>query len=538
MINIITHNSNNVVPELTIFQTDLVEVINPKFTMKNGGITTHEVYGNGNWSNNDDHSLNFILRWDPQHIHLEVIIKDDIHHVHGQSDWAGDCVQIIFTDKDKKNILFEMSTSYYGQNAEYNLDSLSHHLIRWSKNRYYKNGTVLLIQKSQSDSNDSLINFIDIIRDENKKETTYKITIPYKYIQNGTFKNEQSLGFSLMVNDGDYIDNESDDGIEIIHFENTNNNLNIIKNIPLLEKLPLSISLKVKSNTQTYLVYKKGNLEINVNNNNLYLNNNLIFNNIALFFLLVLNLSNTKSNIFYCPINNQLNKVTQILNFDSSNIIQNNQIESNTNDIILGKEILICKISNRIMLDGNTESSNTQNDIPNNVVGQRGWSGWFPTALVYPQDPKYAGLLHFQYGRTYNHFFNANILIRKTNKNQSDFKIIFDKNDLKMMIMYQLYSESFPEFNINRQIKQINLEEWVKTNFQSNVLTYKPTTIMHIDDVRQIIFILNLATINKSGKVIFYISSKNMIFNFNEDNQLILEKLINKKFNNITFYIS
>ena len=519
---IITLQSNDVIPKLSILQSDKTQVKTPKFISKNGSVVSHDVHDGGSFTDENDQSISFSLKWDANYIHLNVKVREDTHHVHGQSDWSGDAVQLMFTDELQSNVLLELSMSLYGKNAEYNLDSLIHHMVRWQKNRYYKNGTVLLIQKSQNKNNDSLINFVKIGRDEAKKETNYKVKIHYNFLQTTPFRNDQSFGFGLMVNDGDYIDDNNDDGIEIAHILNNNSIQQVVKSEKILNQQPLCIALRIENVIGSVLILKRGLFEVKANNGNLFINNMIIKANTSKNFLLVININST-SNAYYCPINDQLTDVKDedISQFD---ITKDFNIESfftnnTTTDITLGEKVSECKISNRIANNGIQASWNSHNEEINNVKGQRGWCGWYPSSLTYPQDPKKTGLVHLQYGREYNYILSGNVIIDDNTCNgDNHYKVTFSKNTSNV-IKSQIWSENFSELNTEREMKYIDFKKWVRSSFMNPSVNYMPTAIMQLNNGKQFIFIINRATINRFGIVRFYVSNlnKNKKLNFKKN---------------------
>ena len=509
-------DSNNVIPELYVLQSDTTTVINPQFISATGEMVTFEVNDHGIYTGPMDENINFYLKWDSNNIYLEVIDHDETHSVQGQSDWDGDALQLMIADKYKTQSLLEISTSFYGKNAEYNLDEAIHNMVRWNKSKYYKDGIVLLIHNSQTNNNDSLIDYLTINRDEVKQETTYKLSIPYKYIQSSPFKNGQSFGFGLMINDGDYVDEGDNDGFEIAHVINKNNTAQVIQNQLILQQKPLSITLKIVNifDALTYILLKKESFEIRISNMNLYINNNLIKTNTSRNILLVINI-NTTSNVFYCPINDTLDDVEDILDIDITNNF-NIELFSNNSNILLGKEVTECKISNRILLNGIHPGWDTQNEEPNSVRGQRGWAGWFPESLRYPPNPTKTGLINLIYGREYNYILSGDVIIKNNNNNNNnnnEYKITFSKKNISKVLMYQSWAENVPELNVKRKVKYINVKKWIKSSFpdvstESNPFT--PSAVMQLDNGRQIVVIINRAVINSNGRVVFYVTTNNL----------------------------
>lgn len=383
-------SNNGIINEINV-TNKFVTINNPKFKTRDGVIVTHQSYQGGTFTNRNDHNIQFSLKWCPEFITICVIVLDDKHSVHGQSDWCGDALQVVFTDENKTKILLELSMSLYGKNPEYNLDSLFHHWVNFRKDRYYKEGVVLLVQTSQSNENNTLINLININRKGNK--TIYNLKIPYNFIQSSPFKKEQQLGFSLLVNDGDQLSTSKEE-IEIISLMN-NSSSAVIKNDKLMQKYPLSIAMKVSNTNAKAKIFKKGNFEIYIKNNILQIKNDIIQEDIIIEsnnFILVINIKkNQKTQLVYISLDHNTNLILNIYK-----IIEINKIDlsSNCSDIVLNKSVRDLKIFNRILNKGTTASWNTHNEEPDRLIGQRGWSGWFPTTLLYPQNPSEAGILN------------------------------------------------------------------------------------------------------------------------------------------------
>ena len=381
--------NNEIINKLNVTNKFII-INNPKFKRRDGKIVINQPYQDGIWKDINDNDVQFSLKWCPEFITIRVIVSGE-HNVHGQNDWCGDTLQIAFTDKNKKKILLELSMSLYGKNPEYNLDSLYHHWVNFRKDRYYKDGIVLLIQSSQSNENNTLINLININRKDNK--TTYNLKIPYNFIQSNLFKKEQQLGFSLLVNNNYSEQPSTPKGeIEIISLVN-NNTSAVIKNNKLMQKCPLSIAMRVSNTNAKTKIFKKGDFEIYIKNNILQIKNDIIQENIIIEsnnFILVINIKkNDKTQIVYISLDDN----TNLINIYKIIEINKLDLSSNSSDIILDKSVCDFKIFNRILNKGVVPPWNTHNE--DCIMGQRGWSGWCPTALLYPTNPSEAGILNF-----------------------------------------------------------------------------------------------------------------------------------------------
>ena len=77
----------------------------------------------GNWEGISDHSVSIGLGWNPEGIHLIVVVEDDVHHhTKGEAD-QGDAVHLLFTDAYREEVkseyLFALAEPYRGDELLY-----------------------------------------------------------------------------------------------------------------------------------------------------------------------------------------------------------------------------------------------------------------------------------------------------------------------------------------------------------------------------------------------------------------------------------
>jgi len=120
----------------------------------------------------------------------------------------------------------------------------------------------------------------------------------------------------------------------------------------------------------------------------------------------------------------------------------------------------------------------------------------------------------------YDQFLYGDVNIKKKYYSKHDYKITFSKNHISEVLMYQIWSPTNPALNRSRELKKVNAKKWVKDNFPHPLpskYAFTPTCVMELrngeckDEQNRCrhIFVINDAKI-RSGKVVFYISSKDI----------------------------
>ena len=80
-------------------------------------------FNDGDWEGVSDHSVSIGLGWNPEGIHLIVVVEDDVHHhTKGEAD-QGDAVHLLFTDAYREEVkseyLFALAEPYRGDELLY-----------------------------------------------------------------------------------------------------------------------------------------------------------------------------------------------------------------------------------------------------------------------------------------------------------------------------------------------------------------------------------------------------------------------------------
>ena len=64
-------------------------------------------YDEGTWDGITDHSVSIGLGWNPEGIHLIVVVEDDVHHHTKEEADQGDAVRVLFTDANREEVMSE-----------------------------------------------------------------------------------------------------------------------------------------------------------------------------------------------------------------------------------------------------------------------------------------------------------------------------------------------------------------------------------------------------------------------------------------------
>jgi hypothetical protein len=129
----------------------------------------------------------------------------------------------------------------------------------------------------------------------------------------------------------------------------------------------------------------------------------------------------------------------------------------------------------------------------------------------------------------YDQFLYGDVNIKKKKYySKHDYKITFSKNHISEVLMYQIWSPTNPALNRSRVIKKVKATKWVKDNFPHPLpskYAFTPTCVMELRNGEckdkqnrcRHIFVINDAKI-RSGKVVFYVSSKDIDIEFDSKN--------------------
>ena len=172
--------------------------------------------------------------------------------------------------------------------------------------------------------------------------------------------------------------------------------------------------------------------------------------------------------------------------------------------------------------------------------------------------------------REFDQIVSGDVTIKKVSSNDHTHKITFSKQNISNVLMYQTWSSTSSELNNKRVVKQVNATSWVKGAFrkvdmmgavppdcistqeyapviclndkiynnrgiascagQTKCCTYiplipfTPTAVMKLNDGEcpnhhkkdkhaecAHVFVIKRAIVNKSGQVVFYVSSANIV---------------------------
>ena len=80
-------------------------------------------FNDGDWEGVSDHSVSIGLGWNPEGIHLIVVVEDDVHHHTKEEADQGDAVHLLFTDAYREEVkseyLFALAEPYRGDDFLY-----------------------------------------------------------------------------------------------------------------------------------------------------------------------------------------------------------------------------------------------------------------------------------------------------------------------------------------------------------------------------------------------------------------------------------
>ena len=184
--------------------------------------------------------------------------------------------------------------------------------------------------------------------------------------------------------------------------------------------------------------------------------------------------------------------------------------------------------------------------------------------------------------REYDHILSGDIKIKKVKSNDYTHKIIFSKKNISKVLMYQVWSDTSVDLNNDRIVKEVKATSWVKSAFRKvetgtvpsgcNAITsaldapvicedgkkygnssvagcagqqncgpfsdipFTPTTVMELDDGEcpyhhkakncnekdecRHVFVIKRGLVNKSGQVVFYVSSEDIVLPSNPNQEV------------------
>jgi len=80
-------------------------------------------FNDGDWEGASDHSVSIGLGWNPEGIHLIVVVEDDVHHHTKEEADQGDAVHLLFTDAYREEVkseyLFALAEPFWGDDFLY-----------------------------------------------------------------------------------------------------------------------------------------------------------------------------------------------------------------------------------------------------------------------------------------------------------------------------------------------------------------------------------------------------------------------------------
>jgi hypothetical protein len=138
---------------------------------------------------NAENSARAFLKWDEEHLYMLVDIYDDVQYNYftGMGIWDGDCVQISIDSKNTKSVKkyddddYELGIAIGGLGVEW---------YAW---------------QSPVKNTIGSVDFINVIRDNDKKVTRYIAAFPKNEIPTLDMKEGNVFGLNIAVNEGDVL---------------------------------------------------------------------------------------------------------------------------------------------------------------------------------------------------------------------------------------------------------------------------------------------------------------------------------------------
>jgi hypothetical protein len=111
-------------------------------------------------------------------------------------------------------------------------------------------------------------------------------------------------------------------------------------------------------------------------------------------------------------------------------------------------------------------------------------------------------------------------------------------NDAQIYIKNNPSKVKTVDYNINedREVVLKNAKEWVKQFNNIRFLHFTPTTVMQVG-YKKYVFVIKKVKINKKGKTVFYISTKEILVNNNSEQMEKLKKIPKGEYKNVRFDI-
>ena len=115
--------------------------------------------------------------------------------------------------------------------------------------------------------------------------------------------------------------------------------------------------------------------------------------------------------------------------------------------------------------------------------------------------------------REYDQILSGDVKIKKLNNSNKEYEIKFSKKNISKVLIYQTWSSTSAALNSSRRVGEVKAKNWVKlffpkTPYATYAIPFTPTTVMEIGNNKHV-FVINNAKV-KEGRVVFYVSSKNI----------------------------
>ena len=112
--------------------------------------------------------------------------------------------------------------------------------------------------------------------------------------------------------------------------------------------------------------------------------------------------------------------------------------------------------------------------------------------------------------REYDQILSGDVKIKKLNNSNKEYQIKFSKKNISKVLKYQTWSSTSAALNSSRRVGEVTATTWVKVFFPIflTAIPFTPTTVMEIGN-NKYVFVINNAKVKK-GRVVFYVSSKNI----------------------------
>jgi len=158
--------------------------------------------------------------------------------------------------------------------------------------------------------------------------------------------------------------------------------------------------------------------------------------------------------------------------------------------------------------------------------------------------------------REYDQVLSGDVTIKKKSNGKHEIK--FDSENISDILIYQTWSDKWPQLNADREVLTLKATKWVKFNFvnadPNAPVPYQPTCVMELDDGAcpfhkgkheecRHVFVIEDAKLKKEKNckkksVVFTVSSNNMTLPPNSKHKVkLLKKIPHGHFKNVRFDI-